>query len=269
MKNLFFTTVMLLLLNNTYAQEFYGTITYESKRAIPELSGESLKNIPPDMVDMVKQMSETAGQATFTMSFTKNASIYEQVKKPMDVSEDMVIMVSTEEEDSKYYMDFKKNKIVQEVDFLDKTFIITDSLSKRSWKLEAETKKIGDYTCRKATCIIKAGEMDTDVLKTKSKEDMLVTVWYTPEIAIPFGPEGYWGLPGLILELNDAQRTILCSKIALNPAQKPEIKEPVKGKKVSRAEFYKIMFKRLEEMKARRPKNAAEHNGVFIELSDD
>jgi GLPGLI family protein len=35
-----------------------------------------------------------------------------------------------------------------------------------------------------------------------------ITAWYTPEIPVSQGPEGYWGLPGLILEVNDGKTTI-------------------------------------------------------------
>jgi GLPGLI family protein len=48
-------------------------------------------------------------------------------------------------------------------------------------------------------------------------KDVTITAWYTPEIPVNQGPENYWGLPGLILEINDGKTVILCSKIVLNP----------------------------------------------------
>jgi GLPGLI family protein len=48
------------------------------------------------------------------------------------------------------------------------------------------------------------------------------------------GPENYWGLPGLILEINDSKTVILCSKIVLNPKEKTVIKAPVKGSDFSK-----------------------------------
>jgi GLPGLI family protein len=51
-----------------------------------------------------------------------------------------------------------------------------------------------------------------------------------PEIPVSQGPEGYWGLPGLILEVNDGKTVLLCSKVVLNPKVKAEIKAPSKGR---------------------------------------
>ncbi|HEU4495991.1 MAG TPA: GLPGLI family protein, partial [Flavobacterium sp.] len=58
----------------------------------------------------------------------------------------------------------------------------------------------------------------------------------------------YWGLPGLILEANDGNTTILCSKIILNPKEKIEIKKPNKGKKVNRKQYEEITSKMVERM---------------------
>jgi GLPGLI family protein len=35
-------------------------------------------------------------------------------------------------------------------------------------------------------------------------KDVTITAWYT-EIQVNQGPENYWGLPGLILEINDGE----------------------------------------------------------------
>ena len=80
-------------------------------------------------------------------------------------------------------------------------------------------------------------------------KEVIVTAWYTMDIPVSHGPENYWGLPGLILEVNDGTTTILCSKIVLNPKEKKEIKAPKNGKVVTQAEFDKIMKEKMEEMR--------------------
>lgn len=80
-------------------------------------------------------------------------------------------------------------------------------------------------------------------------KDITITAWYTPEIPINQGPESYWGLPGLILEVNDGKTIILCSKIVLNPKEKAEIKAPSSGKEVKQKEYDEIVIKKMEEMR--------------------
>ena len=56
------------------------------------------------------------------------------------------------------------------------------------------------------------------------------------------------GLPGLILEVNDGNESILCSKIVINPKNDINVEEPKKGKKVNQEEFEAIMEKKMTEM---------------------
>ena len=58
----------------------------------------------------------------------------------------------------------------------------------------------------------------------------------------------YGGLPGLILEVNDGDLTIVCSEIVLNPKEVKEIKEPIKGKIVTRKKFGNIAKEKTKEM---------------------
>jgi GLPGLI family protein len=80
-------------------------------------------------------------------------------------------------------------------------------------------------------------------------KEVVITAWYTPEIPINQGPENYWGLPGLILEVNDGRTTILCSKIVLNVKEKTIIKAPAKGKVVSQKEYDETVIKKMEEFR--------------------
>jgi GLPGLI family protein len=41
-------------------------------------------------------------------------------------------------------------------------------------------------------------------------KEKVVTAWHTPDIPLPHGPGDYWGLPDLILEVNDG-KPVSCS----------------------------------------------------------
>ena len=76
----------------------------------------------------------------------------------------------------------------------------------------------------------------------------MVTAWYTPEIPVSTGPDDYWGLPGLILEINAGRTTMLCTEIVINPSDKVEIKAPKKGDKISRKKYNTLVKKKTEEL---------------------
>ena len=94
----------------------------------------------------------------------------------------------------------------------DKLFTITNNLNVISnhsyeWDLTSETKKIDNYTCYKATYIY-------NFITTKGKEvNRLITAWYTPDISFSYGPNGYMGLPGLILELEYDKTKLVAKEI--------------------------------------------------------
>jgi len=97
-------------------------------------------------------------------------------------------------------------------------------------------------------------------------KEITVTAWYTPEIPVNQGPENYWGLPGLILEVNDGRTTILCSKVVLNVKDKAQIKEATKGKVVSQKEYDDIVVKKMEEMREMREKNRGNGGGMPMRI---
>ncbi len=71
------------------------------------------------------------------------------------------------------------------------------------------------------------------------------------QIPVSLGPDDYWGLPGLILEVNADRTTMYCSKIILNPEEKDAIVMPSKGKEVTREAYTSIVKKKTEEMRQR------------------
>ena len=157
---------------------------------------------------------------------------------------------------------------------MGKEFLVKDSLANLNWKMEAETRVIGGYTCYKATAVKAASKTDFRNFRPKREEEtkketdkpseekktnfmdavekpkeITITAWYTPEIPVNQGPEKYWGLPGLILEVNDGKTIILCSKVVLNPKDKVEIKAVTKGKVVTQKEYDETVIKKMEEFR--------------------
>ena len=84
-------------------------------------------------------------------------------------------------------------------------------------------------------------------------KDKVVTAWYTPEIPVSLGPANYWGLPGLILEINinENASTIIAESIKLNTL--PVILRPKsKGKMIAHQEYRKLIKTYIEDCIERR-----------------
>jgi GLPGLI family protein len=163
----------------------------------------------------------------------------------------------------KKYLNVKDKNSIVEDEIFGKEFLIVEPLVKPEWKLIDETKKIGDYNCFKAELTIpvsekqkkdyeeflKKEEKKPALFKMEKPEDKVITAWYTPEIPVSFGPDNYWGLPGLILEVSEERLIILCSKVVLSNKEKTKIKAPNTGEKVTQKKFDEIQKKKTDSMK--------------------
>ena len=149
--------------------------------------------------------------------------------------------------------DLQDKVSINETEMMGKFFLVTDPIENMSWKMTGESKKIGQYTCYKATYEKEVTErvfsfgsqnQNQNNMQTKTVE---VSAWFTPEIPISNGPGLYQGLPGLILEVNDGRTTILCTKLVLNPDEKSKIKQPKKGKTISNSDFVALQDQKRQE----------------------
>ena len=258
-------------------KDFQGMAVYESKTSTSDFKSriEGNKNITPEMQKMIEERMKKMFEKTFFLNFDKSASIYKEEEKldaPGQGQGGMRMMSSFMGGGGTYYKNVKEKKYTVDKEFMGKEFLIKDSLITYKWQLSSETRVIGGYNCFKATAVIPASKTDFRNFKAKPKEEVkegepkkeekrtnfmdefdlpkeiTITAWYTPEIPINQGPEGYWGLPGLILEVNDGKTVILCSKVVLNSKEKVEIKAPSNGKEISQKEYDETVTKKMEEM---------------------
>ncbi|PWG05956.1 GLPGLI family protein [Polaribacter aquimarinus] len=139
-----------------------------------------------------------------------------------------------------YYNNVKEK--IKAVDIFGDFFLIHYPKDYTKWTLLDETKKIGNYKAYKAVAIEK--------IKTKNGfKTNNITAWYTPAINIQYGPIGYSGLPGLILELKKNHIVYYVTNIKLNPKKQVEVKKPTKGKKITYKEFNEMVLKATKKLK--------------------
>ncbi|MFV8346035.1 GLPGLI family protein [Flavobacterium sp. ZB4P13] len=260
-----------------HAQEFQGMAVYESKTSTSDFKTrmEGNKDMTPDMQKMIEERMKKMFEKTFILNFDKSASIYKEEEKldtPGQGGGGMRMMMSMTGGGGTYYKNVKDKSYTVDKEFMGKEFLVKDSLPNLQWKMESETRVIGGYNCFKATAVRPASKTDfrnfrpkkEDAATTKPADaakktnlmdeldmpkETIITAWYTPEIPVNQGPENYWGLPGLILEVNDGKTVTLCSKVVLNPKVKTEIKAATKGKVTTQKEFDEIVLKKMEEFR--------------------
>jgi GLPGLI family protein len=260
------------------AQEFQGMAVYETKTSTADFKKrfEGNKDISPEMQKMIEERMKKAFEKTFILNFDKQASIYKEEEK-LDAPSPQGgggfrIMSSMMGGGGTFYKNVKTKTMVVDKEFMSKEFLVKDSLPTLKWVMEGESRVIGGYNCFKATAVKKLSKSDFRNFRPKKEEEnkekiedkdkktnfmevvempkeIMITAWYTPEIPVNQGPEGYWGLPGLILEVNDGKTVILCSKVVLNPKEKAQIVAPTKGKEITQAAYDQVVMEKMEEMR--------------------
>jgi GLPGLI family protein len=266
-----------------FAQNFQGYAVYESKTSVQDFRMGG-REMTPEMQKNIEERMKKASEKTFILNFNKTESIYKEQEKleaPTQGQGGMVRMMgSMFGLGGTLYKNINEKKYIVDKEFFGKEFLIKDSLEVLKWELSDETKQIGNYLCMKATAKKKVNQSDfrnyrrkkeepkiettKDSIKTEPKKttnfmdsfeipkEKEITAWFTMDIPVSHGPEEYWGLPGLILEIYDDRTVVLCSKIVINPKEKTEIKAITKGSVVSQAEYDKIAKEKMEEMRQMR-----------------
>lgn len=251
-----FIFVLLLLSaasSKLLAQDFQGIAEYKTKRAV-DIRVDST-SVNDEMMKQLTAELEKHSQRDYTLKFNRNESLYtenEKLETPTARSGGVTIKISSSS--SILYKNSATGTYLRQQELMGKTFLVKDSLEKPDWKLSSETKVIGNYTCYKATWTREVQEKlfssQNDEPETTTKETV-TTAWYTPQISVSQGPGDYWGLPGLVLEIQEDKFSLLCTEITINPKDKFNLEAPKKGEVISQEEFKKIQEEKSREMMER------------------
>ena len=280
----------LLFATNIKAQDFQGQAYYFSKTTMDMSRWDRGGKMSEAQKKQMEARMKPWLEKTYILTFNKEESIFKEDEKLEGGPGGRApSMWGSSFSAGLQYKNIKEKVFLQDQEFFGKQFLITEQMTPYAWKMGSETKKIGQYTCYKATTTRPSSELnftstnrrDKQKKKEESKKESTLVVndvkvakattekeveetqevnqemvevvaWYSPMIPVSQGPTEYWGLPGLILELSAGNTTMLCSKIVMNPEEKIEIKRPTKGEVVTKKEYNEIITGKMQEMRDNR-----------------
>jgi GLPGLI family protein len=214
-------------------QSGQGCITYEVKVNLH-------KRLPPERADMKSMMPEfrtTKSQLFFTDSESLSKPLIEDEAEEMNSGGPQIRIAQPNNE---FYLNQSLGKFISKMEFMGKDYLIADSIKVSPWKFGTETKTIQGYECKQA--------FYTDESIPDRKQE--ITAWYTDKIRPFLGPEKFNTLPGTVLavDINNAERYLVATKIEFRPLKKNELRIPASGQKITQEEFAKFMQEQMKKM---------------------
>lgn len=199
---------------------FRGKLTFERKTNVHKQLDEMMKGGGSStMVETMKKQVPKYKTDIFELFFTDKQSLFKPA--PDGITESKMMMGNLPCDRNIVFTDFEEMRSVAEKKVFEKTYLISDSLKQCKWKITEEFRKIAGFNCRRAETII----MDS----------VYVIAYYTDAILAEGGPEGFNGLPGMILGIvmPRLNLTYFAIKIDNYLATEKEITAPGKGEKVN------------------------------------
>lgn len=185
---------------------------------------------------MVKRILEATQEVESELFFNRKASSF-RLKDKMVGDEELYYykMASFEAvaANSYFYKNTQKKLKLKKSENKGILYLVEDPYNMYQWEITKETKIILGYKCYKAI-----GHYEEYNTIKKITQQFTPTVWFTPELPYPYGPKGYDGLPGLVLEVIIGNKSLVATDIKTNQKIKKGIlDEPTEGKRISRKDF--------------------------------
>ena len=157
-------------------------------------SSNTYLKIDNNVKNALASVDNTLSSFKYILRFSSDLADYEKIKNIDDSSFKNKFSNAFSGFSGKVYFNRITKSIILSSDITGKVFFVTKKFNEIKWKLTKEKIIINDLTCYKATTTI-----SEEGRRGIKKIDVIA--WYTPEINIPYGPDGFGGLPGLIIQL--------------------------------------------------------------------
>lgn len=220
------TIVFFMICLHLFSQQVSGKIVYQASLNFTLADIEREEEKRNERLNYMRKLLKNAENIDCELIFSSNYSKFSVVKKLKKGNSKPLNLVYSRAGGTKnfYTSLITSMNVIQECQLLEECYIIEQP--KLEWKLTQDTKVVGGYVCYKA-------------INTNSKNKKMKPIaWYTPQIPASYGPKQFFGLPGLILQIEESAIRLEAKTVILNPKEKIEVKPP-KGKKISKKQYDK------------------------------
>lgn len=222
--------IFVLLSLPASAQEMEGVVTYEKVYHWAKIYAR-MDFMSQEEKDRIKLTwgNDDENKTKMKLAFTPDRSKY-TYDSEQATSDDG--RYSWRQREFVIYRDFQKEKITEIIEMLGKTYVIEDSLKAPKWKVMNKIKDINGHVCMLAVA--------EDTIKKQKIE-----AWFAHDLPISAGPEMYFGLPGLIMELdvNEGDMVVTAIKVEMKPVgEEVDLPKKIRGKKITAREYDQLLW---------------------------
>ncbi|MEJ2880640.1 GLPGLI family protein [Pedobacter sp. GR22-6] len=205
-----------------------------------------------DIPDEAKEKMQKYNLSTWELFFNSSISSYKQQKKETENTDNMFGF--NMQNNNELYADYAASRRILKKNFFNDTYLLNDSIPKVNWKIMHDVREIAGYECRKAIGRI--------------NDTVYVVAFYTDEILLRGGPEGFSGLPGMILGLAIPRynTTWFATKVEAFSIADTDLKPPSAKKTDTDRELKKIMeiYSRFDGNQKQKPEEVRKQIYGFL-----
>lgn len=213
--------IILLLLGSIscFSQNKTGfSVTYGVESRIDfELLDDKIKSNPTQL-KYIRKLQRDYASMEYLLKVKNNSSEFNLVNKLYSTMGNPNY-AAIAEKNVRYYVD--DEVFIEQREAFGEEYLIIAPSNSIEWSISTVQKQILGYDCYKATY---------------TTNDLKIEVWFAPEIPFNFGPKGYHGLPGLILELVQNGKLAYTAQNLIEDSEVWVLK-PTTGKEVSREDY--------------------------------
>lgn len=223
---------IIIITSNVFSQSDNGHAYYSKKAVINDSLVKKSNKIDSRTKDAVSKSIKEIEKFEYVLTFRKNEATYMESSRINDDSEkDMQIKMAKAIVgfNGLIYYNSQNKVMTHQLDFGGTKFLIKSNQEDMIWTLLNEKQTIDNIVCFKAKTI-KIEEGRNGIIKKE------IVAWYAPKINFNFGPDGFWGLPGLIVQI-ETENIITTLKNIIFIDNEIELSKPKNGKEITKKEF--------------------------------
>lgn len=154
-----------------------------------------------------------------------------KTKKELNLSQIML------EDDGIFYTDLVNNVVYNDTTLEDKNVIVKHNIPELKWNISDETKIINGYKAIKATAEYKFEKENGKQIYREA------IAWFSEEIPLQVAPKQFYGLPGLVISLQEGGATYTLESIQ---DKKVKVDYKVNEKRVISVDDYMDLINELD-----------------------